>query len=552
MTPVRSLVDRFHNEWLAVHPFAASQYGIPGFDDHVPDDSDAGAAVWRSTLAARLSEARELAETEVSSADTITLGCLVESIDQEVADLDSAPLDHTVTAMPFSGPATLLAVSARTVLSDPQSASDYLERLRRSGAWVDQLTERLRTGAAKGRLPVASLVAQAITWAETVLADPVPVALATPTPPVGWDNAAEWREERDAVAAEVFAPALRRWLELLQDLRPRSRPDEHPGLVYLPDGAADYARAIRSHTTLPLSAEQLHQTGLDEIDTLERRAVELGAELGLSDLASIHDALRASSRRTAPSEAIAAAVRAIRRAEARAPEVFPQPLPPPCQVTPMPTVVGASGMAPHYTPPRLDGNRPGTYWFNVDRATAGSGWDLEAVAFHEAVPGHHLQLSRIQLLSDLPAFQRQRSVTVFSEGWGLYAEQLAEEMGLYASTEGLLGAVTTALMRAARLVVDTGLHAFGWSRARAVEFFTAHVPLPPEFLANEVDRYIVLPGQALAYLTGKLEVLRLREEARRRLGERFSLPDFHAAILDHGSLPMPVLQRSIEGWLEGR
>jgi uncharacterized protein (DUF885 family) len=494
MTPVRDLVDRFHTEWLEVHPFAASQYGIPGFDDRVPDDSDAGEAVWRSTLVATRREARELTETEVSSADAITLGCLVESIDQEVADLDSAPLDHTVTAMPFSGPATLLAVSARTVLSDPHSARDYLERLRRSGAWVDQLTERLRIGVAKGRLPVASLVAAAITWAETVLADPVPVALATPQPPVGWDSEVGWREERDAVAAEVFTPALRRWLELLRDLRPRSRSDDHPGLVYLPDGAADYARAIRSHTTLPLSAEQLHQTGLDEIDTLERRAVELGAEFGLPDLAAIHDALRASSKTTAPSEAIAAAVRAIRRAEARAAEVFPQPLPPPCQVTPMPTVVGASGMAPHYTPPRLDGNRPGTYWFNVDRSTAGGGWDLEAVAFHEAVPGHHLQLSRIQLLNDLPAFQRQRSLTVFSEGWGLYAEQLAEEMGLYASTEGLLGAVTTALMRAARLVVDTGLHAFGWSRARAVEFFTAHVPLPPEFLANEVDRYIVLPG----------------------------------------------------------
>ena len=217
----------------------------------------------------------------------------------------------------------------------------------------------------------------------------------------------------------------------------------------------------------------------------------------------------------------------------------------------MPVVVAASGAAPHYPPPRLDGGRPGTFWFNTERPTAGTGWDMEVVAYHEAVPGHHLQLSRLQLLTSLPALQRQRSFTVFSEGWGLYAEQLAEEAGLYADDRGLLGSVSTSLMRAARLVVDTGLHAFGWSRERALEFLVAHVPMPREFLAAETDRYVVMPGQALAYLTGKLEILRIREEARSRLGPAFALPAFHAAVLDHGSLPMPALARSIANWLDG-
>jgi uncharacterized protein (DUF885 family) len=216
----------------------------------------------------------------------------------------------------------------------------------------------------------------------------------------------------------------------------------------------------------------------------------------------------------------------------------------------MPEVVATSGAAPHYTPPRLDGGRPGTFWFNTMRPTAGTGWDIEAVAFHEAVPGHHLQLSRLQLLTDLPALQRQRSLAVFSEGWGLYAEQLAEEAGLYGDDRGLLGSITASLMRAARLVVDTGIHAYGWSRERALEFMAEHVPMPRGFLADEIDRYVVMPGQALAYLTGKLEILRIREEARQRLGPAFSLPAFHAAILDHGSLPMPVLARSIGGWLD--
>jgi uncharacterized protein (DUF885 family) len=149
-----------------------------------------------------------------------------------------------------------------------------------------------------------------------------------------------------------------------------------------------------------------------------------------------------------------------------------------------------------------------------------------------------------------PALQRQRSLSVFSEGWGLYAEQLAEEAGLYDGDRALLGAISASLMRAARLVVDTGLHAFGWSRERALDYLAEHVPMPREVLAPEIDRYVVMPGQAVSYLTGKLEILRIRDEARQRLGPAFSLPAFHAAVLDHGSLPMPVLARSIADWLD--
>lgn len=445
-----------------------------------------------------------------------------------------------------------MAVAARTVLPDAQAARDYVSRLRRSGPWLDQQTERLRTGQAKGRLPVAPLVAEAIAWAEGVLAPPVPEALTAARPPAGWDGEAGWRDERDAVAIDVVKPALRRWVELLRQLLPVARPAGRPGLTYLPGGDADYDRAVRSHTTLAVTADQLHQTGLDEIDRLEQRAVELGALLGLEGLEAVADALRASAGAMPAEEAVQAARRAVRRAEARAAEVFPQPLPGPCAVEPMPPVVATSGTAPHYTPPRLDGARPGTYWFNTLVPTAGTGWDLEGVAFHEAVPGHHLQLSRIQLLSELPAMQRQRSLTVFSEGWGLYAEQLAEEMGLYSGTESLLGSTTAGLLRAARLVVDTGLHARGWSRQEALGFLVAHVPMPPRFLAAEIDRYIIWPGQALAYLTGKLEVLRARREAQHRLGPAFALTEFHAALLDSGSLPIPVLHQHIDRWLGGR
>lgn len=455
--------------------------GVPGYDDRVPDDAEVGEAARRVELESVLADARRFESSSLSDADAVTLGCLVENVGQELRELDARLIEHTVTAMPFCGPARLLATAARTVIVDEQAAADYIERLHRSGEWIDEQSERLRIGAGKGRLPVAALVRQALEWAEGVLRPTVPEALAAPGSTDVWDPGVAWREERDAVAGEVVKPALARWVEVLRELLPVARSAEQPGLVHLPNGEADYANCVRSFTTLSLAPEEIHRIGLAELRALEARAVELGARLQLNSVAAIHQALRASSASRPPGVAMLAAAAAIRRAEAWAAEVFPEPLPPPCEVTAMPAVVAWSGMAPHYTPPRLDGSRAGTFWFNLERPTTGTGWDLEAVAFHEAVPGHHLQLSRTQMLDELPAMQRQRALSVFGEGWALYAEQLAEEVGLYSDTESLLGAVSASLARAARLVVDTGLHALGWSRQHALEFMVAHVRSPSRF-----------------------------------------------------------------------
>ena len=552
MTDARRLADRFHERWLQVHPFAASMYGISGYDHLVPDDSEAGDSTWRQEVEAILASADQLADQAPkpggSIDDRVTLGCLRSAARQELDAIDSAAVEHAVSAMPFVDPASFLAVAARTVLLDGRAADDYVARLEAAGPWIDQLSGRLRSGAAKGRTSVAPLVRQAVEWADELLSDPVPAALLAPQAPAGWDGQAAWEERRSAAASGSVRPALARWRATLLELLPSSRDADHGGLCHLPGGEEDYARAIRVHTTLPLTSEQLHRTGLEEIAGLEARALELGASLGLRDLESVYGALRASAGATSPQESMARAEAAVRRAEAAAPDVFPPPLPLPCEVTPMPSVVARARTAPHYTPPRLDGGRAGTFWFNTECPTAGTGWDLEVVAFHEAVPGHHLQLSRLQMLDDLPALQRQRSITVFSEGWGLYAEQLAEEAGLYLDERSLLGAVSASLMRACRLVVDTGLHAFGWTRDRALDFYRAHAPMPIEFLAAEIDRYLVMPGQALSYLTGKLEILRLRRIAEAELGSRFTLPAFHSALLDRGSLPMPVLAETLDAW----
>jgi uncharacterized protein (DUF885 family) len=294
-TVARDLADRFHEDWLSHNPFAATMYGIPGHDADVPDDSEVGEDEWRAVVADVLSDAESVDRTALSEPDRITLGCLIETADRELVGIDLAAAEHTVTSMPFAGPAVLFAVAARTVLGDAQAAADYVQRLRASGTWIDQLSERLRIGASKGRLPVAPLVVEAIEWAETVLAADVPAAITAPAPPAGWDGTDAWQQQRDDAAREVVRPALGRWVDQLREMLPDARPATQPGLAHLPGGEADYAAAIRLHTTLPLTPDELHQTGLDQLAELEARATRLGAAIGLADLDAVRDAIRNSA-----------------------------------------------------------------------------------------------------------------------------------------------------------------------------------------------------------------------------------------------------------------
>jgi uncharacterized protein (DUF885 family) len=545
-SPVRELADRLAQRILTADPLLGTFLGLREYDALLPDDS----AEAEQALVAELAEFETAADAlePADAADRITRSVIRSTCAQYRAHVDTLTSTYTVTALPFTGPPALFALAARTVLADVQAAGDYLQRLRDAPRWIDTTTARLQEGRAAGRLPVASLVDQALEWTDRTLAAPTPAALLVPTPPEDWDGADSWRAERDAVIADAIIPAIARWRDVLAELRPLSRGDDAVGLSALPDGAQIYRRCIALHTSLEFTAKELHHIGRESVVALEARALELGAELGLHTLPDVITAVRSSATAVDAEQAMAAARAAIARAEAHAGEIMPPPLPDPCAVTPMPDTVAEAGMAPHYTPPRADTGRPGTFWFNTKRATAGSGWDLEAVAFHEAVPGHHSQLARTQRLTNLPLLQ-QLPVTVHAEGWGLYAERLANEFGLYSDVRALLGAVYIEMHRAARLVVDTGLHALGWSRQEAQQFMLDHVALPEQFLLDEIDRYIAWPGQALAYMTGQREILRLRAHATAALGDRFDLPAFHSVLLDSGSLPMPVLQVAVDDWV---
>lgn len=547
VTAAHELADTLARRLFDHDPFLGTSLSLREYDPLLPDLSEEAEQSLRSDLQVIRADADRL--TPDSPTDRIVQRSVVGTCDRWADRLDTAAETYTVSAAPIVGAPLLFAVAARTVLGDEQAAADYLLRLRAAPYWLGGVADRLRTGRADGRTPVGTLVDQALAWCDGQLAQGAPAALQAPQPPEGWSGAANWSAERDEVITRHVVPALREWRDLLAELRPVARDDDRPGLGALPDGAELYRRCIAVHTTLGHSPEELHEIGLTAVGDLEARALELGRTVGLPDLPAIIAAVRASGTDADPQQSLVAARGAVVRAEARAAEMMPPPLPAPCAVEPMPPTVAESGMAPHYTRPRSDTGQPGTFWFNTMRPTAGSGWDLEAVAFHETVPGHHSQLARLQQLAELPLLL-QLSVTVHSEGWGLYAERLAEEFDLYSDARARLGSVYIELHRAARLVVDTGLHALGWTRAQAVQYMRDHVALPDQFLVNEVDRYIAMPGQALAYLVGQREILRLRDEARNALGERFQLPEFHAAILDRGALSMPVLAESVAAWID--
>lgn len=523
----RALSDAFYRDWLTMRPFMAMDDGIPGYDHLVPDLSVEGARAFESRL-------RDLADRAGNGPDTVTRRVLLSAIDRELEVLAIGAVEYTVSVIAAEGASAVLTMGSWSRPSSPADADAYLTRCAELPRYLSAHAARLRAGADEGRTPVASLVRVAIGQVDRYLAGQGGDVLADVPLPEGWRGA----DRLKRLVADEVRPALAQWRDAVASLPARA--DDECGLPYLPGGPAAYNRLIRVHTTLDVTAAEIHDLGLSQVAELTDRMISLGEELGLRGLSEVMQAFSASATGGA-AEAMAQARVAIRRAEAVMAELFPAPMPPPCEVAPMAIHLGETGHAPHYTPPRLDGSTGGVFWFNAQHPETGSGWALEALAFHEGVPGHHLQLSRAQLLDQLPDLQRYGFVNAHGEGWGLYAELLAEDAGLYSGIEARLGALVLRLFRAARLVVDTGIHALGWSRNQATTWLTTTVPLPAAFAEAEIARYVADPAQALSYAVGLHEILRLRN-----CFASGTLRDFHAAVLDNGSVPLPVLADIVE------
>jgi uncharacterized protein (DUF885 family) len=549
MATVVKLADELLDVGLDASPVGATLLGFRDRDERLPDYTTAGEEALKARVRDIAARAGALDPGELSATDRVTRAVLLQQIAATEDRLATRQIEYTVTDLFVAPAAELLFMLPMVGLTAPAQADAYLVRIGKIPAMLDAVADRHRAGIAAGLLPVRRLVGNAVAHLDRYLANPAGDPLRRPKLPT---DGAAFDAARDRAVDEVVRPAIARYRAVLADeIAPHGRPDERPGVCWLPGGDEVYRMLIRVYTTTDRLADELHRTGLEIIERLADEYREVGSRVfGTRDLGEIFTRMRTDPalRWTSAEELLDAARTAIGRAETAAPRWFGKLPSQRCTVQPVPPDEAPGAPGAYYFPPALDGSRPGIYFANTYKAEERDRHGCEAIAFHEAVPGHHFQITLAQELTDLPMLRRLAPVTAYTEGWGLYAERLADEMGLYSDDVARLGMLSEDSMRAARLVVDTGLHALGWSRQEAVDYMRTNTAMPAVEIETEVDRYIADPGQALAYMVGRLEIQRLRADAERALGERFDIRSFHDTVLGNGPLPLGVLETVVRDW----
>jgi uncharacterized protein (DUF885 family) len=540
-TALDHLADAYWEAFLRRNPTYATVLGDRRFDGRLEDNSSDANQAWRALL-----DGFELELTDIGDeGDPTTRAALANAlrVDRAVLDADVAAF----TVDPMNGPQVeLLNIPSYQPIRSPAEADALLERWRAMPAYLDQAVADLRRGTAEDRTPVAMLCTKVVQQLDELLERPdAEWPLAGPA-----REAPQIRDRLLEVIGQEIRPAFERYRAVIVDeIAPNARPDDRPGLGHIPGGAEAYRLLTRAHTSLDIVPEEVHAIGVEEIRRIDAEFVDLGARLlGTDGLAGTLRALREDpALHFATREEIEATARAsLDRAKAAIGEWFGRLPKAPCEVVVMPAHEEKHSTIAYYRDPAADGSRPGQYYINTYAPETRPRYEAETLAFHESVPGHHLQLAIMQEVEELPAFRRFNGSTAYIEGWGLYTERLAEEMGLLSGEIDRFGVLSFDAWRASRLVVDTGVHALGWTRQQAIDFMVEHTALGENNIANEVDRYISYAGQALAYKLGQLEILRLRSEARERQGDRFDIRRFHDAVLEQGALPLPVLRAVVE------
>ena len=546
------LADEYWDAVMEANPSTATLLGDHRFDDRIEDISVEAQDAQKSTWQALLARVEALPAEGLDATDRVTRSMLrvelaraIEDVDHRLTELWSDQMDGVH--------ATLLTSAPEMAASTPESADALVARLRQVGHLLDQAADRFRAGLGAGRTPARVVMERSLNQVDGYLAsDLADDPFLTIGAPEGWGGEAAWRDALADAIRESVRPGFQRYRDVLaNELLPLARPDERCGLSWLgTDGVGLYRTFIAKHTTLDdLSAEEVHQVGLDEVERLAGEYAEVGGRLfGTSDVGEVFARLRddPALRYAAADEIVADNERCIADATAAMGDWFGRLPVGECAVKPVPDFLAPDAPAGYYFPPAADGSRPGAYFVNTYDPAERPRSETASIAFHEAIPGHHLQLAIANELTHLPLFQRQSlGNTAFVEGWALYAERLAGEMGLYRDDVELLGMLAGDSWRSCRLVVDTGLHALGWSRQQAIDYVLANAPVGEELVAVEVDRYIAIPGQALSYKVGQLEIMRLRAEAEQAQGDAFDVRAFHDTVLGSGTVSLPVLRELV-------
>lgn len=563
---LRQLLD---SEWeweLKEFPEHATSLGDHRYDDRVTDRSATAAAARRAHHATVLSAIRAIDRSQLQGEERISRDILEFTADLAVQGdalyRDVAPdlnLPFSSDDSPFvmnqmSGPQLSLPQLVRaTRFQTEADYRNYLARLAQLPTVLEQDQARMEAGRRVGLTPPQVAIARLPTQFGPLLTEDLakhPLYAPFLTFPATFP--ADTQTALRAKATEVLNTRVRPAIAALQDYLASTYvpgASAQTGASHLPHGEAIYAWSLQRYNTTRMTAKEIHELGLREVARIDAAMLDVMHEAGFKGtLAEFRTYLRTdkSFQYGSAAEELAALRDIAKRIDPQLPSLFVELPRLPYGVRPMSKEEGNN--APHYISGAIDGSRAGYFEANTNNLAAWPKWTMDALVLHEAVPGHHLQIARAQELSSLPKWRRAYGNSGFSEGWGLYSEGLGAQLGLYADPYTRFGRLTMEAHRAARLVVDTGMHAFGWSRERAIDYLVDHAQLERGFAEAEIDRYLVWPGQATAYKVGEQKILALRHRAESALGSRFDLRRFHNAVIDHGGLPLTVLDQVIEDW----
>jgi uncharacterized protein (DUF885 family) len=548
-TPVNALAHRFWEWFLESQPLWATTLGDERWDDRWDDPGPAGRDREVTELRRLLADADSVGTPDLSTEDRITLDML-----RVVARLRLTYHEqrfwHFDAIDQMAGPQNLPGELARFQRVDsPERIARLVARLDAFPAYVDLHRANIEEGLRAGRSAARPVVERVITQVRRALETPVaqnPLLLAHPE----LDPAA--RSMIEAAIRRDIPPAMSAFLRTLEASLAKAR--DGAGLCWLPDGDALYRHCVLSSTTLEEEPKTLHDYGLAKIEAISRERAAIADQLGYSDVAELRRHLDEdpANHATDPQQLVELATAQVEKASALAPKWFGRLPRAACEVRAVEPHQEQEAPPAFYFPPAPDGTRPGIYFINTFDPSSRPLHRLAATTYHEAVPGHHFQIAIEAELEDQPAFRRLGSRLVgaaYPEGWGLYSERLADEMGLFEDPRERFGMLDAQAWRAARLVVDTGMHAFRWDRGRSIDLLRSAAGLSRLEAETETDRYICRPGQALAYMTGQRAIDALRRRLELRDGDRFDLRAFHDAVLGHGSLPLATLTRELPNWV---
>jgi uncharacterized protein (DUF885 family) len=553
----KALADLLDEQWqytLRTSPEFASILGDRRYNDRWSDVSEQAVDEDLAATKKFLKRFEAVDTTAFSEQETLNRNLMVRDLRDHVAGAKFNRWQMPVNQMngPHLGLAQLPSMLPFATVKD---YDDYIVRLGKLPAVLDGTIVNMRKGTAAHLMPPKFLLEKVADQADAIAdshGEKSPFAIPLTKFP---DSISE--EDRDRIKKSVLdsiesdvLPAYQRFAKFVrEDYAPHGRTEV--GVWSLPQGKERYAFQVKTQTTTDLTPDQIHEIGLKEVKRIEGEMLEIAKKMGYSDLASFNKAIEANPDLKAKSgDYILAQYRKfIDQMYARLPDLFGRLPKAKLEVVPMPDFRAKEAAGAEYETGSPDGARPGRVYVNTYDATSRKTLSNESTAYHEGVPGHHMQLSIQQELPELPPFRQQGGYTAFVEGWALYSERLGKEVGFYQDPYSDYGRLNDEMLRAIRLVVDTGLHAKHWTRDQVVQFFRDHSAIDEVEIQAETDRYIVWPGQALSYKLGQLKILELRDRAKKELGPEFDIRAFHDEVLGAGALPLQELESRIDSWI---